>query len=155
MFIHRLKTCLVAGFSVAILGLALALPSQAGSPSQAGRPNSVSIYANSGGSVGSFVRKARALKRTGTAVRFTGRCDSACTLLLALPRSQTCIAPGAYFRFHAPVSRSRRMAALTHRYMVAKYPGWVRSQIARHGGLTRKLITINYAQASKYMRRCA
>ena len=117
-------------------------------------PKNVVISANSGGSVGGFVRKARFLKNSRAKIQFRGRCDSACTLLLALPKSQTCVAPGAYFRFHAPVSRNRQMARLAHRYMMRKYPGWVRSHIVRRGGLTGRLITINYAYASKFMRRC-
>jgi hypothetical protein len=118
------------------------------------RYNSISIANNAGGAIGRFVLQAAYLKRARTAVRFTGQCDSACTLLLALPKSQTCIAPGASFRFHAPVARSSRAARLAHVYMMRKYPGWVRSFINRNGGLTRRLVKMDHRYASKFIRSC-
>lgn len=116
---------------------------------------SISIANNSGGAVGRFVLQAAYLKRSRTSVRFTGRCDSACTLLLALPRSQMCVAPGATFRFHAPMARSQRAAQLAHLYMMRKYPGWVRSFIKRNGGLTRRLVTMDHKYASRFVRPCS
>lgn len=116
--------------------------------------NWISVADNSGGSVASFVQHARSLQAAGTQVRFTGRCDSACTLLMALPARQTCIKPGAYFRFHAPISGDPRMARLTQRYMMMKYPSWVRSFIERRGGLTAQLVRMDYDYASRFMRSC-
>lgn len=116
--------------------------------------SSVSINGDSGGSVGTYIRKVSYYQKSGTVVRFTGRCDSACTLLLALPRSKTCIRPGAYFRFHAPIARNSQMQRLTHLLMMKKYPSWVRSYLARKGGLTRNLVTIDYSYASRYLKQC-
>lgn len=137
------------------LGLAATLAIIPSSVQAFGSVGSVSIFANSGGSVGSFIQKARKYGAAGTKIRFTGRCDSACTLYLALPKYQTCVAPGAYFRFHLPVSRNSRMAQLAHLYMMRKYPGWVRSYIASNGGLSSRLMTMDYKYASRFMRRCA
>ena len=119
------------------------------------KTNSVVVSANSGGSVGVYVRKVAFYRKAGTKVRFAGRCDSACTLLLALPRHNTCISPGAYFRFHAPTARNSQMARLTHLLMMRKYPTWVRSYLATRGGLTRNLVTIDYSYASRFIKRCA
>lgn len=116
--------------------------------------HSVSIYGNSGGSIGTFARQSLYYKSSHTKLRFTGRCDSACTLFLALPRSQTCLSAGAVFRFHSPIANNSRMASLAHRYMMAKYPPWVRSYIKRSGGLTHRLITMDSRYASRYMSRC-
>lgn len=120
----------------------------------AAKSTSVVVSANSGGSVGVYVRKVASYQKAGTKVRFAGRCDSACTLLLALPRHNTCISPGAYFRFHAPTARNSRMARLTHLLMMRKYPIWVRSYLVKRGGLTRSLVTIDYSYASRFMKRC-
>jgi hypothetical protein len=39
-------------------------------------------------------------------------------------------------------------------YLMRKYPGWVKSWIARNGGLSGRLVTMNYSYASKFLRRC-
>lgn len=85
---------------------------------------------------------------------FSGRCDSSCTLLMALPRKKTCIFPGTVFRFHAPKAASARTRLAAKRYMMAQYPGWVRSWIVQNRGLTARLITMDYRYASKFMRQC-
>ena len=109
---------------------------------------------NPGGNVARFAIKAQQLRKQGTIVRFSGRCDSACTLYLGLPRSQMYITRGASFRFHAPYTRSGKTAQAAHRFMHASYPGWVRSWIASKGGMTRRLITMDYAYASNFLRQC-
>ena len=114
----------------------------------------ITIRNNSGGNVARFAIRAASMERSGTNVRFAGRCDSACTLYLGLPRSQTCISPGAFFRFHAPTARSARAAGAAQRFMYARYPGWVRSWIAAKGGMTRQLITMDYAYASNFIKQC-
>jgi hypothetical protein len=39
-------------------------------------------------------------------------------------------------------------------YMMSSYPAWVRSWLASRGGLNGRLVTMNYAYASRYMRTC-
>jgi hypothetical protein len=116
---------------------------------------SVSISNNSGGRILSYAIKVTELKRSGTLVRFSGRCDSACTLYLGLPTNQTCVSPGAYFRFHSPSAGSQRSARMAQVYMMGKYPGWVRNWIARNNGLSRQLITMDYGYASKFLKQCS
>lgn len=60
---------------------------------------SVSISNNDGGMIAHFALQLVQFRNHGTLVKFSGRCDSACTLFLSLPEHQTCIASGAYFRF--------------------------------------------------------
>src|SRR6185436_855262 len=100
---------------------------------------SVSIFNNSGGKIVLFALKLAEYRDAGTLVKFSGRCDSACTLFLSLPKQQTCINRGAYFRFHAPSARSSRSERSAHAFMMTKYPGWVRSWIQEKGGLSRQL----------------
>lgn len=115
---------------------------------------SVSIFSNSGGSIGLFALRAAKLRESRTPVRFTGRCDSACTLLLSLPSSQTCVSEGAVFRFHAPKHPSAKAARYAKDYMMRKYPRWVQAWIGRNRGLSNRLITMDYKYASRYLRTC-
>ena len=88
-------------------------------------------------------------------VKFVGRCDSACTLFLGLPKSQMCIREGAYFRFHAPRGPTELAVQAVEAYMMRKYPKWVRSWINSQGGLSDQLITMNFDYASRFMQSCA
>jgi hypothetical protein len=116
--------------------------------------NYFTVRNSHGGNVARFAIRAAQLQKKGTIVKFAGRCDSACTLYLGLPKSQTCIARGASFRFHAPVTRSGKASMAAHRFMYASYPGWVRSWISSKGGMTRRLITMAYAYASNFLPQC-
>ncbi len=115
---------------------------------------SVSIFNNSGGAIVLFALKLAEYRDAGTLVKFSGRCDSACTLFLSLPKQQTCISPGAYFRFHAPSARSSRSERMAQTFMMAKYPDWVRSWIQGKGGLSHQLFRMNYDYASRFIPGC-
>ena len=115
---------------------------------------SVSIFNNSGGKIILFALKLAEYRDAGTLVKFSGRCDSACTLFLSLPKQQTCISPGAYFRFHAPSARSSRSERSAQAFMMTKYPDWVRSWIQGKGGLSSRLFKMDYAYASRFIRGC-
>lgn len=143
----------VRGGVIAALCLSGLLTSAATSSAKA--PGSiVRISSSSGGRIGDFMVRLRQYRAQGSLVQFSGSCDSACTLLLALPRANTCITTGAVFRFHAPTAASARTGLAAKRYMMAQYPGWVRGWIASNNGLTGKLISMNYSYASKFMRNC-
>ncbi len=58
------------------------------------------------------------------------------------------------FRFHAPTAKSAKTVGLAQRFMYAKYPGWVRGWIAAKGGMTRRLITMDYTYASNFIKQC-
>ena len=94
------------------------------------------------------------LRESGTKVKFAGRCDSACTVYLSLPRDQTCITRGAVFGFHAPAAATPETSLIAQDYLLERYPEWVKTWIASRGGLSRKLITMDYAYASKFLDRC-
>jgi hypothetical protein len=107
-----------------------------------------------GGYVIQYASKLQKMKQAGTQVQFTGRCYSACTLYLALPRSQTCISPRASFTFHAAYGAGPKGNQIATSYMLNKYPSWVRSWINSQGGLSRRLITMPYDYTSKHMKTC-
>ena len=89
-----------------------------------------------------------------TLLKFTRRCDSACTLFLGLPSEQMCISKNAVFRFHGPTHRSAHAAGYAKNYMMRKYPGWVRSWINRNKGLSARLIILDYRYASRFIQTC-
>jgi hypothetical protein len=117
--------------------------------------NAVEIGNDSGGFVADYALRLYELREERRKVRFVGVCDSACTLFLALPAEQTCIAEGAYFRFHAPSAPSASAAAAVGSYMMRKYPQWVRDWIVAQGGLSDRLATMSHRYAQNFMRPCS
>jgi hypothetical protein len=116
---------------------------------------SVHVIANDrGGSVVSYAQEVRRLRNQDKLVVFNGQCASACTMFLSLNSDRTCIAPGASFIFHRAYGASADMNAWGTDFMIRQYPAWVRDWIARNGGLTDRLIRMDYAYASRYMRPC-
>jgi hypothetical protein len=113
------------------------------------------IYSNPGGRIIDFALQAANYRTSHKLIQFAGQCDSSCTLFLGLPQRQICISPGASFRFHAPVANNQRASYKAKLYMLSKYPGWVRSYIAKRGGLTHNLITIDYSVASRFISSCS
>jgi hypothetical protein len=115
----------------------------------------VEIGNDGGGLVAEYALRLYEMQEAKQDVEFVGRCDSACTLFLALPTELTCITEGAYFRFHAPSAPSASAAAAVRAYMMRKYPDWVRAWIVAQGGLSDRLATMSYEYASKFMRTCS
>ena len=118
-------------------------------------PATVEIGNDGGGLVAEYALRLYEMRDAKQNVEFVGRCDSACTLFLALPTEQTCITDRAYFRFHAPSAPSASAAAAVGAYMMRKYPDWVRAWIVAQGGLSDRLATMSYEYASRFMRTCS
>ena len=115
----------------------------------------VEIKDDSGGFVAEYALRLYEIEEAKKKVEFVGRCDSACTLFLALPADQTCIAEGAYFRFHAPSAPAASSVAAVAGYLMRKYPKWVRTWIIAQGGLSDRLATMTYDYANKFIRTCS
>ena len=115
---------------------------------------SSTILQDGGGEVASYALQVRRAANSKQLIRFAGRCDSACTLYLQLPRSQTCILPGASFGFHLPSGGHERSNRRAARFLLNSYPGWVRSWIAGQGGLKSQLVRMDYGYARQYVRAC-
>jgi hypothetical protein len=116
---------------------------------------SVHVIANDrGGSIVNYAQEVQRLRRQDKLVVFNGQCASACTMFLSLNTNRTCIAPGASFVFHRAYGASADMNAWGTNFMIRQYPAWVREWIAHNGGLTDRLIRMDYAYASRHMRPC-
>ena len=114
----------------------------------------MTIGNDNGGYVIEYALRMMKLRQSGTNVMFNGRCDSACTLYLALPNSRACATTNASFRFHLPLGTSQRGIKVARNYMMKSYPGWVRSWIRQKGGLSNQLITMNASYAQKFIGSC-
>ncbi len=123
-----------------------ALPTMGSSP--------LTIRNDRGGQVIHYALRMLRLKEAGRSVRFSGSCDSACTLFLALPASRTCVSPGASFGFHLPYGSSAEGNRIAAGYLTSSYPGWVRSWIASRGGLNGQIKRMSYSYASRYLPTC-
>jgi hypothetical protein len=114
----------------------------------------LTIQNEPGGYITDYAMRMMEWRAKGVSVRFTGSCDSACTLYLALPYEQTCITEGASFRFHAPIAETQHARRIAEEYMLNTYPGWVRAWIEAMGGLSGELIRMDYQYAENYMQIC-
>ena len=108
----------------------------------------VTIRNDRGGQVVDYAIKARQAK----AVRFDGKCQSACTLYLS--SANTCITPRASFWFHHPYGGTPEQNRTAARHMMAVYPLWVREWINARGGLTSNWLVLPYSLVRKHMRTC-
>ena len=98
--------------------------------------------------------KARQFQQDDVRVQFAGRCDSACTIYLSLPSTQTCLAPDAAFGFHSPHGATAESSQAAETYLLEQYPDWVTNWIDSQGGLSRKIMTMDHDYASQYLRPC-
>lgn len=117
-------------------------------------PGAVSIGSDRGGVVLNYGLRMLRWRQNGTRVRFSGSCQSACTLYLGLASAQTCISPGASFSFHSPFGASSRGNRVAQNFMMRNYPGWVKSWIRSQGGLSGSMKTMGYGYASRFMKSC-
>lgn len=67
-------------------------------PDTAAEP--IVIHNNKGGNVVQMIVRRNELEASGRPVRISGKCNSACTMLITLPNA--CLAPDASVGFHAP-----------------------------------------------------
>jgi hypothetical protein len=142
---------------LALAGLSLAAGSYVSAEAVPFRQASpmVNIGYDRGGEIITYALRMKKLERAGSSVRFSGRCDSACTLYLALPSSKACLTHNAAFGFHLPYGASPRGNKVAAQYLLRNYPGWVRNWINANGGLTSGIKTMRYEYASKFIKPCA
>jgi len=145
-----------SGKSIAALvaAAALSIMSIDANAMPAPRSSHVTIKGDRGGQVIKYALKMLKLRDAGKRVRFAGRCDSACTLYLALPGRQVCVTRGASFGFHQPYGASARGNQIAANYLMGSYPGWVKAWIRNNGGLNGRIKTMSYAYASQYLPTC-
>jgi hypothetical protein len=116
--------------------------------------SALSIESDKGGVVVQYGLRMLGWRQNGTKIRFSGSCQSACTLYLGLAPSQMCISPGASFSFHSPSGASSRGNRMAQAFMMQNYPAWVKSWIRSQGGLSGQLKTMSYSYASRHIKPC-
>ena len=119
----------------------------------------VRILASPGGQVGPFLELFDRVRESGERVVIDGPCLSACTLLLmTIPEERICVTRRAVLGFHAARSIDRRGRVYAEpeasRAVQAAYPAPVRNWIARHGGLTSRLLLLRGRELAAIYRRC-
>jgi hypothetical protein len=119
----------------------------------------VRILSSPGGEVTQYLRLFAAVRATGERVVIDGPCLSACTLLLStIPNNRICVTRRAILGFHAARAMDRRgriyAAPEATRVVAATYPAPVRAWIARHGGLTSRLILLRGRDLAAIYPRC-
>jgi hypothetical protein len=117
-------------------------------------PQPVSVTEDSGGEIIQYLLRTAEIREGGGEVRIEGRCDSACTLFLSLPRDQLCLTENAYFRFHLPLAEDAEMVEEAVHILMMKYPEWVKSWISANKGLTQEFKTMDFAYARQFVRTC-
>ncbi|HEY7230258.1 MAG TPA: hypothetical protein VH558_07805 [Pseudolabrys sp.] len=103
------------------------------------------ISEDRGGQIGRYLQAFAAVRSSGENVVIDGNCLSACTLVLGLvPRERVCATQNARLGFHAAWMPDRDGRPVTSplgtQALWNVYPASVRRWIARHGGLSRKMI---------------
>jgi hypothetical protein len=98
-----------------------------------------------GGKMHDYTTHFRQVRDSGEPVVLAGTCVSACTMLLGfVPSDRICATPKAVLGFHAAWmfdnSGKRVVSASGTQDLMKTYPAPVRAWIARHGGLTPKML---------------
>jgi len=137
----------------AIAGLSLALAACV-SQQEKTSGNVRVINDNPGGVLVNYAITRLDLQERGSQVRFAGYCDSACTLLLALPNNKLCVEPSASFGFHRPYGSTKRGNKEAERYLVSQYPEWVKTWISSQGGLQDEINRMPFEKVSAHIRPC-
>jgi len=120
----------------------------------------IRILGSQGGEVSSFVHLFGLVRDSGERVIIDGPCYSACTLVLGMvPSERICVTRRALLGFHGAKLVDRagkvyRAPQALNAAVAEVYPEPVQDWIARHGGLTTKMITLRGAELYRYYQRC-
>ena len=87
----------------------------------------ITVGDDRGGFLNFYIEKTERFRRSGERVRIMGRCDSACTLYLSLPR--VCVGPNARLGFHQASRPDGNPILLSY------YPRPIRDWLDSVGGL--------------------
>jgi hypothetical protein len=105
----------------------------------------VIISDDAGGKMKDYTTHFQQVRNSGEPVVISGTCVSACTMVLGfVPSDRICATPNAVLGFHAAWmfdnAGKRVVSATGTQDLMNTYPAPVRDWIARHGGLTPKMI---------------
>jgi hypothetical protein len=104
----------------------------------------VRISDDRGGLMAEYASRFASMQQSGERVVVDGPCYSACTMLLGmLSRDRICVTPRAVLGFHAAWNfdgAGRQVTSLSAtRVLIDTYPPYIRSWLARHGGLSPQI----------------
>ena len=117
----------------------------------------VRIANDTGGQIGPYLAKYRALRASGERVEIDGTCASACTMLLGIiPRNRICVTPSASLVFHSAwdMEGDQRVTSEGNRILWSTYPESVRRWIKSHGGLNSQTITLSGPELAAMFPAC-
>ena len=115
----------------------------------------VRITYDIGGNTDEYKRRVDALRRSGERVIIDGRCNSACTLHLTLPRQQFCVTGRAAFTFHALADIQTGLPRLRETQdLFSAYPRPIQSWLNQNGGLTHVPVTLHGNAMFRMLPRC-
>jgi hypothetical protein len=120
----------------------------------------VRVTGDLGGEVTSYIRKFQEIRESGERLVIDGPCLSACTLFAAfVPPDQVCVTRRAVLGFHGATlyDDARHRLVPTRRgtaLVMHVYPPEIRNWIARHGGLTQRIIMMRGHDLAALFRTC-
>jgi hypothetical protein len=120
----------------------------------------IRIRASAGGAVLDYLAMFKAVRQSGERVVIDGPCLSACTLVLSIvPNDRICVTHRAVLGFHAARRLDRRSGRLlpahdATRLITETYPVPVQDWIARHGGLSPRLILLRGRELTELLPTC-
>jgi hypothetical protein len=113
-----------------------------------------------GGKMQDYTTRFRKVRDSGESVVIAGTCVSACTMVLGLvPSDRICATHNAALGFHAAWmfdnSGKRVVSASGTQDLLKTYPVPVRAWIARHGGLTPKMMYLRGRDLAAIVAPCS
>ena len=127
---------------------------------QEGTGRMVIISDDIGGKMRDYTTHFRQVRDTGEPVVIAGTCVSACTMVLGfVPSDRICATGNAVLGFHAAWmfdnSGKRVVSASGTQDLMNTYPASVRAWIARHGGLTPKMMYLRGRDLAAIVAPCS
>ena len=117
------------------------------------------ITSDAGGQIGRYLENLAALRNSGEHVIIDGPCLSACTMVLGvIPHDRICVTRRARLGFHAAWNPAGNGRIVTSRggtqLLMEIYPQEVRSWIARHGGLSPRMLYLRGRELASMYPTC-
>ena len=117
------------------------------------------ITSDAGGQIGRYLENLAALRNSGESVIIDGPCLSACTMVLGvIPHERICVTRRARLGFHAAWNPAGNGRIVTSRggtqLLMEIYPQEVRNWIARHGGLSPRMLYLRGRELTSMYAAC-
>lgn len=111
-----------------------------------------------GGFIDDYIERYERIRANGVHVVIEGECLSACTMVLGIvPRSNICARGRARLGFHSAFVKPKNTVYQSpdgSRRLMEHYDPDVRAWVARHGGLTSRLVFLNGAELNRFVAAC-